>query len=131
VPTSDIKALPKADLLCIDDDKFWLQYEKAFLESFGYCAVTATSGREGLKTARIHSFDVVIVDYYMPEMNGLEFAIATRRFWPEVPIIMVSGALDVPKQVMKVVDVFVAKDRLTRDLLPAVTLLSEEQSVRS
>src|SRR5271169_2498906 len=101
-------SLPKAALLCIDDDQDALECEKAFLETFGYTVVTASSGREGLELAGLHSFDVVIVDYCMPEMNGQEFAIAMRRRRPRAPIIMLSGAVDVPGQAFKVVDAFVA-----------------------
>ena len=41
------------------------------------------------------SFDVVIVDYLMPEMNGHELAIAMRRLRPQAPIIMLSGTTDI------------------------------------
>ena len=51
-------SLPVAALLCIDDDQAVLECEKAFLESFGYSVVTASSGPEGLKLAALHSFDL-------------------------------------------------------------------------
>ena len=57
-------------LLCIDDDEDVLECEKSFLESFGYTVLTAASGSKGLELASMYSFDVVIVDYFMPEMNG-------------------------------------------------------------
>ena len=123
MPPSDVNALPKAALLCIDDDQAVLECEKAFLENFGYTVVTASSGREGLELAGLHSFDVVIVDYCMPEMNGQEFAIAMKRLRPLAPIIMLSGAVDVPGEVLKVVDAFVPKDCLASRLLPAIALL--------
>jgi CheY-like chemotaxis protein len=121
--TSHVKPLPKATLLCIDDNQDVLECEKDFLETFGYTVVTAPSGREGLELARLQSFDLVIVDYCMPEMNGRELAIAMRRIRPLAPIIMLSGSADVPGQALKVVDAFVAKDCLTSQLLPAIALL--------
>ena len=102
-------SLPKAAVLCIDDDQAVLECEKAFLETFGYTVVTASSGPEGLKLAGHHSFDVVIVDYNMPTMGGQEFAIAMRRLRPLAPIIMLSGAVDVREQALKMVDAFVPK----------------------
>jgi len=78
-------SLRRAALLCIDDDQAVLECEKAFLESFGYTVATASSGPEGLKLAGLDSFDVVIVDYSMPEMSGQEFAIAMRRLRPLAP----------------------------------------------
>jgi CheY-like chemotaxis protein len=131
MPPSHGKALPKTELLCIDDDQGVLECEKSFLETFGYTVVTASSGREGLELAGRRSFDVVIVDYCMPEMNGQEFAIAMRRLRPQAPIIMLSGMVDVPRQALKVVDAFVPKDYLASRLVPAIALLCEAESLPS
>ena len=117
---------PKAQskmVLCIDDNQEVLECEKAFLESFGYTVLTAPSGHKGLELASVHSVDVVIVDYFMPEMNGHEVAIEMRRLRPQAPIIMLSGAVDVPEQALKWVDAFIAKDRLASQLLPAIAKL--------
>ncbi len=100
-----------------------LDCEKAYLETFGYTVLTAPSGGIGLELASIHSVDVVIVDYFMPEMNGQEFACEMRRLRPEAPIIMLSAAADIPKQALKLVDAFIAKDDLANELLPAIAQL--------
>ena len=125
---SDVRSLSEAALLCVDDDQAVLECEKAFLESFGHSVMTASSGREALDLIAVHSFDVVIVDYCMPEMNGQELAIAMRQVWPRAPIIMLSGTPDIPEQALKVVDTFVAKDCLVSKLLPAISLLKKEHS---
>ena len=119
------KAIQSAVLLCIDDNQDVLECEKAFLETFGYTVLTAPSGSKGLELASIHSVDVVIVDYFMPEMNGQEFAIEMRRLRPQAPIIMLSGAVDVPRQALKLVDAFIAKDHLSSQLLPVIAQLHE------
>ena len=105
-------------VLCIDDNDDMLDCEKAFLENFGYGVLTAPSGGKGLE-----SVDVVIVDYFMPEMSGHEVAIEMSRLRPQAPIIMLSGAGDVPEQALKCVDAFVAKDRLANELLPTIAQL--------
>jgi CheY-like chemotaxis protein len=110
-------------VLCIDDNQNVLECEKAFLETFGYTVLTAPSGSKGLELASIHLVDVVILDYFMPEMNGPEVAIEIRRLRPQAPIIMLSAAVDVPEQALKLVDAFVAKDRLASHLLPAIVQL--------
>jgi CheY-like chemotaxis protein len=110
-------------LLCIDDDEDVLECEKTFLESFGYTVLTAASGGKGLELASIYPVDVVIVDYSMPEMNGGEVAVELRRLSPEAPIIMLSATVDVPEQTLKLVDAFIAKDRLASQLLPAIAQL--------
>ena len=113
----------RAVLLCIDDDEDVLECEKSFLESFGYTVLTASSGGKGLELASTCSVDVVIVDYLMPEMNGQEVAKEMRRLKPEAPIIMLSAAVDVPEQALRVVDAFIAKDGLASQLLPMIAQL--------
>jgi CheY-like chemotaxis protein len=123
MPRSAFPKLSNGVILCIDDDQDVLECEKAFLEAFGYTVLTAPSGGKGLELASIHSVDVVIVDYFTPEMNGQEFAIEMRQLRPQAPIIMLSAAVDVPEQALELVDAFIAKDRLAGQLLPAIAQL--------
>ena len=123
MPLSVYPELQSAVLLCIDDDENVLECVKSFLESFGYSVLTAASGGKGLELASMHSVDIVIVDYLMPEMNGQDVAIEMRRLKPEAPIIMLSAAVDVPEQALKLVDAFVAKDSLASQLLPVIAQL--------
>jgi len=112
MPAAAYPALQSAVLLCIDDNEDVLECEKSFLESFGYSVLTAASGSKGLELASKHSVDVVILDYFMPGMNGQEVAIEMRQLRPQAPIIMLSGAVDIPEQALKWVDAFIAKDCL-------------------
>jgi CheY-like chemotaxis protein len=123
MPRSAYPKRPSGVVLCIDDNQDVLDCEKTFLESFGYTVLTAPSGGKGLELASIHSVDVVIVDYLMPEMNGHEVAIEMKRLRPQAPIIMLSGAVDVPEQALKWVDAFIAKNRLASQLLPTIAQL--------
>jgi response regulator RpfG family c-di-GMP phosphodiesterase len=117
--------------LCIDGDPAILECEKRFLETFGYRVLTALSGSKGLALASVHPVDVVIVDYCMPEMNGPEVAIEIKRLKPHAPIIMLSGAVDIPKKALKVVDAFIAMDRLGSQLLPVIAELHKTRASRT
>ena len=99
-------------VLCIDDNQDVLECERAFLESFGYTVLTASSGGKGLEMASIHSVDVVILDYFMPAMNGQQVGMEMRRLRPQAPIILLTEGLGVPEQTLDLVDALVAKDRL-------------------
>jgi CheY-like chemotaxis protein len=123
MPLSTYPELSNGVVLCIDDNQDVLECEKAFLETFGYTVLTAPSGSKGLELASTHAVDVAIVDYFMPEMNGDEFAIEMRRLRPQAPIIMLSGTVDVPKQALKLVDAFIPKDCLSSELLPVIARL--------
>jgi CheY-like chemotaxis protein len=76
-----------------------------------------------LELAFKHSVDVVILDYFMPGMNGQEVAIEMRQLRPQAPIIMPSGAVDIPEQALKWVDAFIAKDCLASQWLPTIAQL--------
>jgi len=65
----------------------------------------------------------------MPEMNGKDVAIEMRRLRPQAPIITLSGAVEVPKQVLQCVDAFIAKDHWASQLLPAIAQFSSEGPV--
>jgi two-component system, OmpR family, response regulator SaeR len=112
-------------VLCIDDNMDLLDCQKEFLESFGYTVLTARSGGKALELASIHSIDVVVVDYLMPGMDGQQVATKMRRLRPQTPIIMLSGAVDIPEQVLKSVDALIAKNQLASHLLAAIVQLQE------
>jgi CheY-like chemotaxis protein len=123
MPLEVYPAPQSAVVLCIDNNEEVLECEKSFLESFGYSVLTAASGCKGLELASMNPVDVVIVDYLMPGMNGQQVAIEMKRLRPQAPIIMLSGAVDIPEQALKWVDAFIAKDRLASQLLPTITQL--------
>jgi CheY-like chemotaxis protein len=122
MPAAVYPALQNA-VFCIDDNEDVLECEKSFLETFGYTVLTAASGGKGLELASKYSVDVVILDYFMPEMNGQEVAIEMRRLKPLAPIILLTGAVDIPEQTLNLVDALIAKDRLASQLLPAIAQL--------
>jgi CheY-like chemotaxis protein len=114
-------------LLCIDDSQAILDYEKRMFERSGYAVVTESSARRGLRLAALYSFDAVLLDYRMPEMNGHDLAHEIRRLSPETPVVMVSGS-DIPEETRRLVDAVVPKDAANRELLPTVARLCERLS---
>ena len=108
-------------ILCIDDDDGMLRYQKALFERRGYKVLTAASARQGLRIAAVCEVTAVVVDYHMPEMNGLEFAIEVKRLKPQMPIVMFSSDDAIPESALNVVDAFVSKNEAPRCLLPVIT----------
>ena len=75
-------------ILIIDDD---LQLCKSFskiLEQEGYSVQTATSGEEGLQAVRDCRPSVVVLDYRLPQMNGIEAFQAIHAEHPKLPVII-------------------------------------------
>ena len=109
-------------ILCIDDDDAILWYEQALLERSGYAVMTTASVRRGLELVTTCEFDLVLIDYEMPDMNGSDLAFEIRRTRPEVKIILLSGT-DVPPYALAVCDAFVPKLETSRTLLPMIAEL--------
>jgi CheY-like chemotaxis protein len=109
-------------LLCIDDSQAVLDYERRVLERSGYIVFTAVSALRGLRLATIFSFDAVLLDYHMPEMNGHQLAYELRRLRPDTPVVMFSGS-EIPEETRQLVDAVVPKTDVPRELLPTVTRL--------
>ena len=82
-------------ILCVDDERNVLRaLERIFLDD-DYEIVIAGSGDEGLQAMEESGpFQVVISDYRMPIMNGVEFLRAVYERWPETVRIVLSGYAD-------------------------------------
>ena len=81
-----------ARLLVVDDDKAVLRTTLRMLEALGYAAVTVASGGEALRLiASGLEIDLVLADFAMPEMTGVELAEAIHTTHPALPVILVTG----------------------------------------
>lgn len=78
-------------ILLADDNKLGLLARKSVLEELGYHITTATEGQEALELFQRGAFDLVITDYKMPKLNGLELIKRIRAIAADVPIILISG----------------------------------------
>ncbi len=83
-----------AKILLVDDVDLFLELERSYLEGCGYELVTASSGEETLKRLDRISPDILLLDYYMPGINGDEVCRAIRKNsrWHKLPILMVTAA---------------------------------------
>jgi CheY-like chemotaxis protein len=109
--------VPGSTILCIDDEALGLQIRKAVLERSGYRVLTAVDGATGLSLFRGNAIDGVVLDYYMPEMDGGAVAEAMRRERPDVPIMLLSAYINLPSEVIALVDVTLLKGEGPQELL--------------
>jgi CheY-like chemotaxis protein len=94
----------------VDDHAPGLKIRKIFLESFGYSVETAESGAAALKLLEKRPFDVVVLDYRMPQMTGLELAREIKQRFPALRLVVLSGcSVELPGELHTVVDGYVAK----------------------
>ncbi len=84
--------MPK--ILLVDDVDLFLELERSYLEGCDYDLVTASSGEETLQRLDKIAPDVLLLDYYMPGINGDEVCRAIRKSakWAKLSILMVTAA---------------------------------------
>lgn len=80
-----------ARILVIDDDHAIRQTVKTILEHGGHTVVLAECGVRGIAITEVFAFDAVIVDIFMPGMDGFETIKVLRRCEPDVKVIAISG----------------------------------------
>jgi len=90
-------------ILLIDDEENFRHMLSVILKKRGYDVETAKNGIEGLKKVETGSYDTVLCDIRMPEMDGLEFLKEAQKAGCESTIIMMSafGTLDTAIEAMK------------------------------
>jgi CheY-like chemotaxis protein len=80
-----------ASILVIDDDHAVLATIELVLARDAHTVVVTDDGRKGLELFKTGAFDLLIVDIFMPAMDGLETMSLARRYRPEVPVLVISG----------------------------------------
>lgn len=86
----------KGRILFVDDETPLTHLGQKMLERMGYAVTTANSGREALDriVSDPYGYDLLITDYTMPRMTGLDLAGEATRIRPEMPVIVCSGHND-------------------------------------
>ncbi len=117
------RPVKKKVLLCIDDDKSGLLIRQIFLQSHGYDVLIASNVRDGLAMFEREKVDAVVLDYYLPDMNGdvLAEELKTRR--PDLPILMLSAFVIPPEEATANTDAYIVKGDAPKRLLVAIDQL--------
>jgi CheY-like chemotaxis protein len=85
----------KSSVLVVDDDKTVLKSTLRMLDFLGFAGVPAESGGEALRLiATKPDIGLILADFAMPEMNGVELARAVHATRPTLPVILVTGYCD-------------------------------------
>ncbi|ACL02604.1 Response regulator receiver domain protein (CheY-like) [Desulfatibacillum aliphaticivorans] len=79
------------EILIIDDEKEICTIFKMTLERAGYSVRAAQDGDEGIRLLKEKPVDLLIVDIIMPDKDGIETIVETRKNSPHVKIMAVSG----------------------------------------
>jgi CheY-like chemotaxis protein len=78
-------------ILFVDDHEVLARLSCEILEMQGYKAVSAYNAADALEKFEQQNFDILVTDFRMEGMNGLELARKIRSKRPDVPVIIVTG----------------------------------------
>ena len=127
-------------VLIVDDSREDCELYRQYLlqdSECQYTVVIAESGQAGLELWQRHEPDVVLLDYRLPDLDGVEFLTKLQAMTQQslLPVIVVTGLGNqaIPVQVMKAgAQNYLAKDRLTpKELQIAVNNAIENQQLRT
>jgi CheY-like chemotaxis protein len=118
-------------VMCVDDDAGIRELYGALLGQNGYEVIAAINGRHALHVfeAKEKDIDAVILDYEMPEMNGLELATWLKQRHPALPVIMISGSHPELEEMAPFVDATLGKGVPLRNILDRLQVLLASRTI--
>jgi PAS domain S-box-containing protein len=116
-------------ILVIDDDVVSLQGLSTALQTHGYPVDSYQVPHEAIQAYKDHPYDLVITDFRMPGMNGIEVLQALRLYDPSVRIVVITGYADIENTIAAVNNgayAFFQKPLDFEELLKSVTRIEKE-----
>lgn len=81
----------KIQILVVDDDRHMTRTLADILDLHGYEVTEAWSGRDALDKISLTTFDCILTDVRMPDMNGVELQKAIADVYPDLPVILMTA----------------------------------------
>jgi len=119
---------PKAKILLVDDEPVTARSYARSLTAAGYRVTIANDGREAAALAKGQSFDVVVSDIAMPDMDGLALLRAIRESDLDVPMVFMTGSPAIESAVQAIE--YGAFRYLLKPVAPAALLDVVERAAR-
>jgi two-component system autoinducer 1 sensor kinase/phosphatase LuxN len=79
-------------ILVVDDNDLIRTVVSEMLSLLGYDVSSAGSGENGISLFLKNRFDIVLADYQMPVMDGVDFACSIKDCSPRTPVVIMTGA---------------------------------------
>ncbi|TAK22065.1 MAG: hybrid sensor histidine kinase/response regulator [Chloroflexota bacterium] len=121
-----------ARILLVDDEPGLRRLGARLLSQAEHTVVSASNGREALELFRAGSFDLVITDRAMPEMDGDQVALAIKAISPSTPVVLLTGfgsLMNASEEMPLGVDAVLSKPISGPELTRAIDRLLADQPV--
>ena len=83
--------MEKPKILIAEDEKTQRDLLEGFLKKEGFSVEAVANGREALQKIEGNFFDVALIDYKMPELDGLQTLREIRNLYPDLPAVMMTA----------------------------------------
>jgi len=117
-------------ILVVDDDILILDYLQQFLKIQGWTVFTTDNGENALSQLRKDNFDILVLDIYLQDMNGIHLLNALSDKIKEIDVIMLTGYGTVPlavEAIQKGAAAFLEKPSGLDDIVPTIKKLLDER----
>lgn len=78
-------------ILLVDDNTSYLHLLSTLLESKGFAVTIATNANSALENLTKSGFGMLLTDYNMPGMNGIELSVKVKQQYPDIYILMITA----------------------------------------
>lgn len=114
-------------VLCVDDAEPALALRAHILKTKGYAVTTSNNAVQVAETFESGKFDLAVLDYDMPIMNGGQLAARLKTACPDLKIIFYTGRSCIARQELSFVDAMVHKSDGIEELLAKIEILLPHQ----
>ena len=118
-------------VLVIEDEGAIATFLKKGLEAETCVVEVANTGERGIALAHVNSYDVVVLDFHLPDMLGADISMEIRRKKPSLPILVLSveRSMDIKVDMLAVCDDYVTKPFSLRELIVRLRALTRRGEV--
>lgn len=119
----------RTTVLYVDDNPRSSRLLAGILDQCGFRVTAKTDPAEALALCRRASFDLALVDYEMPSMNGASLAREIKALMPDLPIVLISSRTELPPSEFEFVDAHFGSGSSLDDLLWSMRILATPRVV--
>jgi two-component system, NtrC family, response regulator HydG len=117
-----------ASILLIEDDLTFSRILEGFLIKHGFQVSVNHNGKDGLKTFQSRSFDLVLLDYRLPDMTGMDLLVEMKNLAPDTAVIIMTSFSDI-RTAVKAIKLG-AFEYITKPVNPDELLMLVQQAMK-
>ena len=117
-----------ASILLVEDDLTFSRILEGFLKKHGHQVAICNKGKDGMKSFHDKSFDVVLLDYRLPDANGMDLLTEMKGHKPDVPVIIMTSFNDLRTAVKAIKSG--AMEYITKPVNPEELLMLLKQAIQ-